>query len=524
MENYWILISLLLSVEGTLTKGETNESLSVLLIYSMFPSHYFPLLSLGVELSQRGHNVTMVGPTLEDYEHLPELAKSNGIVYIQSSYLPKSTYNAFKMNAQHSENTSVFRIVYNLTRFLFEEHDVENYLIGLRKSIDKLNSSNYDYVIVESAAFHLLFYVQKKWNTDNIMLVAVLVETMPRYTIPWPYPRRFSPFYDNMTFVERFINTLVFAPFDTILFKILFGLTAEKEQNMEFDIESALLGIPVLVNSVIGIEYPKTILPLHHYVGPMLLPVAPPLDSTLVNWLNKHSQSIIYISMGTTGVISENTALSFLKLSESYKVVWSIHKSNQEVLNALDINEEQVFISSWISQYTLLKEARVSLAVLHCGLNGVQESLYNGIPIVCVPFGADQYNIARLLVYWKLGTYISPDSITPYKMIDTVQLILNDPMYKYNAYRLSRIFRSAGGVKRGADLVELYADIGYTHGVPSFLRSQWGFVEYYNVDVWALIIFLLICFIWSCKKLCRYICCNCCCCCNQPHDDKVKND
>ena len=50
---------------------------------------------------------------------------------------------------------------------------------------------------------------------------------------------------------------------------------------------------------------------------------------------------------------------------------------------------------------------------------------------------------------------------------------------------MSRIFEQAEGAVRTAHLVELYADVGYTHLIPAYVKYQWSWVQFYNIDVFA---------------------------------------
>ena len=50
------------------------------------------------------------------------------------------------------------------------------------------------------------------------------------------------------------------------------------------------------------------------------------------------------------------------------------------------------------------------------------------------------------------------------------------------------MYKFAGGAKRAADLVEFYEDVGYEHLVPSFVKYKWSWVQYYNVDVWLVMV------------------------------------
>jgi glucuronosyltransferase len=507
-----------------ISTSDSSRSLNVLLIHSMFPSHYFPLMSLGAELVSRGHNVSILGPTLEGYEQLPKLARANGLSYIESVYLPRSEYDRFRMYAKNDGNSSTLWTMFNLLKFMYDSinEDRVNYMIEARKKMDQLNGSDFDFVVAENAACHNLYYAHKKWKTSKVMLVDTLIGINAKYTIPWSYPYLFSPYSDNMTFKQRLINTVVFAPVDLLMRKTLLNYAPEEQLKPLVDMIDFFMGVPVLHNTVIGMEYPRTILPLEHFVGPMFLPKSNPLSDELEDFLgnNINNQSIIYISMGTTGEITRDVAISFLELSKDHKLVWSMRQSNQGILEGIDVNKENVYISSWISQYTFLQHPSVILAILHCGLNGIQESLYNAIPVLCVPYGADQYDLAHRLVHWKTGSYIYPDDITSDKITSVVNTMLSDEDYKRNAYKMSRLFKVSGGVKKGADLVEFYADIDYTYAVPSFIKYQWSFVEFYNLDVWFVILALMVLAVLSCKFLCNKCCFSCCCRSNR----KIKNE
>ena len=69
----------------------------------------------------------------------------------------------------------------------------------------------------------------------------------------------------------------------------------------------------------------------------------------------------------------------------NYIIVWSLHQSNYDILNGLSINKDCVYISSWISQITMLQHQSVVLAILHCDINGVVKARYHFVPVICFP-------------------------------------------------------------------------------------------------------------------------------------------
>ena len=75
---------------------------------------------------------------------------------------------------------------------------------------------------------------------------------------------------------------------------------------------------------------------------------------------------------------------------------------------------------------------------------------------------------------------------------------------------LRRVFREAGGVDRAANLVEHYCDVGYRHLIPAYAKYNWSWVQYYNVDVHAVILVTLVIAGYLVMKLCQCVCWRCC--------------
>ena len=487
---------------------EGNHSmLSVLILHSLNPGHFFPLVALGAELVSRGHQVTVLGPTVERYEHLPKLAKSHGMKVISADFIPYWLYEQVVETGKHEGSGDLTTIVYNITQTLFNaSEDNEIYFLKMKKEIDKLNSSNYDYIISDIATAYVGYYIQSAWNNDNIMLVMPTVPIQPQYSIPWPFPCVFSPISDNMSFYDRFLTTVLYNPMEKVMFVVFdYLLRIDKERSI-FDASSRFFEQPLLINTVIGFDWPKTILPLQHYVGPMFLSTSPPLDSTLVDWLSNipPDSQVIYVSMGTTGEVTDKMAKAFIELSLNYIIVWSLRQSNHDILNGLSINKDRVYISPWISQITMLQHHSVVLAILHCGINGVMEALYHSVPVICFPSVYEQFDVAYRLESQGLGIWFIPSKVTTYDIVDSVHKIRTSG-YNEQVRKVSCLLRAGGGAKKGADLVELYADIGHDHGIPSFIRYKWNFIQYYNIDVWLVIVSSVIIIIWGSHKMCK--CC-----------------
>ena len=57
---------------------------------------------------------------------------------------------------------------------------------------------------------------------------------------------------------------------------------------------------------------------------------------------------------------------------------------------------DNVKLMSWLPQNDILGHPKTRLFIGHAGLNGMLESTYHGVPMICSPFFADQFDNARI--------------------------------------------------------------------------------------------------------------------------------
>lgn len=69
-----------------------------------------------------------------------------------------------------------------------------------------------------------------------------------------------------------------------------------------------------------------------------------------------------------------------------------IFKKNLFLKNFNDLNSLDLTRSSiWLSHQHFLAHPKTALFISHCGANSVQEAAISNVPLICVPFKADQY-------------------------------------------------------------------------------------------------------------------------------------
>ena len=204
-------------------------------------------------------------------------------------------------------------------------------------------------------------------------------------------------------------------------------------------------------------------------------------------------------------------------LATDFSAVWALPMSDQAVLEGVDIDQDRFFISKWIPRQTLFKHPTLVMTILHCAMNSVQESLYNSLPMVCVPHGFDHFDVATRVASAQVGIplYSMMEALRQGKafssenVTNAIKTITETEKYSKQANKLSKIFLFAGGARRASDLVEFYAEVGYDHLIPAYAKYEWSWVQYYNLDVYSLLSLLTFLLIYSAYRLIK-CCCKCC--------------
>ncbi|HUN79013.1 MAG TPA: nucleotide disphospho-sugar-binding domain-containing protein [Solirubrobacteraceae bacterium] len=95
--------------------------------------------------------------------------------------------------------------------------------------------------------------------------------------------------------------------------------------------------------------------------------------------------------------------------------------------------------------------AGAACVVCHGGMGIVQKALAAEVPLVVVPFGRDQLDVACRVEEAQAGAQLSPRRLTPARLRQAVELAMT---LRAGARRVSAAFAAAGGASAAADAVE----------------------------------------------------------------------
>jgi MGT family glycosyltransferase len=100
--------------------------------------------------------------------------------------------------------------------------------------------------------------------------------------------------------------------------------------------------------------------------------------------------------------------------------------------------------------------------VTHAGHGTVMRALANGLPLVCIPMGRDQNDVAARVVARGAGLRLSPKASTP-ALRQAIQRVLDAPAFRQQASRLARAFAEERRRPLAVEALEELATLGRVH-------------------------------------------------------------
>eukprot|EP00914_Ancora_sagittata_P008630 GHVO01016765.1.p1 GENE.GHVO01016765.1~~GHVO01016765.1.p1 ORF type:complete len:244 (-),score=27.49 GHVO01016765.1:220-951(-) len=119
---------------------------------------------------------------------------------------------------------------------------------------------------------------------------------------------------------------------------------------------------------------------------------------------------------------------------------------------------DHVYISPYINSKAVFGHNNISAFISHCGSGSVHESLYMGIPTICIPFMGDQFLLCDRIRRIRAGMCLDRLRFHAHELYVAVHTV-QDPLYREAAARIGVIQKAYGGVGRAADVVEMAASL-----------------------------------------------------------------
>lgn len=197
-------------------------------------------------------------------------------------------------------------------------------------------------------------------------------------------------------------------------------------------------------------RYHKTLRPLR----PVAMPPLP--GETLPSWVeSRRDVPLVHMTLGT----NTNGDISMFR-----SVIEGLSDLDVDVLITIGFGKDlasigplpgNIHVEQYLSHALLLPYC--SAVICHGGAGSTLSSLAQGIPLLILPQGADQYIIGDLVVAAGAGLLLTPEDVNPSSVRASVLALLGEPDRWMGTRRLQREIAAMPGPEEAIYLIEEFA-------------------------------------------------------------------
>lgn len=250
-----------------------------------------------------------------------------------------------------------------------------------------------------------------------------------------------------------------------------------------------------LVNSNPVIDSAESLPPNVIEVGGLQIIKPKPLDQEVDEFLSKGKKGAILMSLGTNmrsdklgdGNI-ENFIKAFSEIPE-FNFLWKF-ESPEIIVDKLPPN---VMIRNWVKQNDVLAHTNLKAFMTHAGLLSTHEATYHGIPMIGIPFFADQKRNIFRSQNAGVAVKIGIDQLSVAHIKSKILQVVNNPKFKENSEIRSKLFRDRP--MKPLDLAVWWCEYMFRNSKPSHFRINEFYLGFFQSSFWDMQVIILVAFI-----------------------------
>ncbi len=175
-----------------------------------------------------------------------------------------------------------------------------------------------------------------------------------------------------------------------------------------------------------------------------------PLPETLYEWIRSDAQlPIIYISFGSAVELDAALATAVYEGVRELpaRVLWSLPEDQQALLSNVH-PAENIRFETFVPQAEILDLPTVRCFITQAGPHSVQEALFGGTPMLCIPYFVDQAYNGSLVEHLGVGKRLWRGEVSARAVCVAVQELLSNNSYLETALEIKRdIIGRDGGIQ-----------------------------------------------------------------------------
>ncbi|KAJ3642467.1 hypothetical protein Zmor_025253 [Zophobas morio] len=417
-------------------------SCSKILFLSQLPtkSHYILASKLVKEMAKKGHEVTFITP----YASTTQVKNINqipleGLQKIFSHETARVSISTAEDGTPMQKAMEINQMNYMLTEFLLSHDKVQNLL---------KSQQHFDVVILYYYFNDALLALAHHFKAPVVLFASMPLYVSESFLLSHPAPSSYVPniilkHTGHMDFWQRLETSF----YDTCMILYYQWAMLPKHQKL---VETFIPGKPdlykilnnesvILINSHVSVNEAVPMVPNAIEIGGFHIEDPKPLPNDLQKFLDDSLNGVIIFSMGSI-IRSVNfpeekrkaCVNTFAKLK--LNVLWKF----EENIAGLPPN---VKIMDWIPVSDVLAHPNVEAFITHGGLLSTMEGVYHGVPLVGIPITVDQKMNIALAASNEYGIEVFYKELTEQTLSQALDEVLNNPKYKQNIQRRSKIIR-----------------------------------------------------------------------------------
>ncbi|XP_031348510.1 UDP-glucuronosyltransferase 2B20-like [Photinus pyralis] len=261
---------------------------------------------------------------------------------------------------------------------------------------------------------------------------------------PVAYPDYMLSFTDHSTFFKR-MKSIAYSLYAEYVFNYYFYSLQQELVETAFGSNYSSLA-EVAKNASLFFTNSDPILYKPKPFLPNVIPIgggsdrfpSAPLPNKLVGVLDAASSGVIYFSLGTnvnTENLPNETRKAILEAFAEfpYTVLWKCD------FDHVPDKPKNVHVSKWFPQKNVLGHPNVKLFITQGGLQSVTEAILAHVPMIIIPFFADQFGNAQRMLERGVGLSLDYTNLQKEEFKSAIREVITNPRYKQKATELAEL-------------------------------------------------------------------------------------
>lgn len=395
--------------------------------------HLNPMLTLGRELTRRGHQVFVVVP-----RHVRHLVEQAGLTALLVGE-PEEMRGELQAEMARLGELSGVRAMLQTSRLLHTA-----VAIMLRDVPRMLHEAHISALFVDQFS-PAAAIVAEQMHLPYVVCCNALASQMD---VAVPPPSTGFRYRTGIT--ARWRNRAA-----CLAARWLFSLHGGKSETEGVSpllllLEPERYGLALLAQQPAFFDLPPARLPDHfHYTAPWHILKRD--DSVAFPWEWLDERPLIYASLGTLQNRLRHIYAAIARAVDGLPVQLVLSLGDPAAMHTMP-PQENVLAVPFVPQMRLLE--RAVLAITHAGLNTALECLSSGTPMICLPITNDQPGVARRVEWLGLGEVLRPTCATPARIRAAIIRVLNQASYSERSRRVKQQLAALQGPNMACDIAE----------------------------------------------------------------------